>query len=55
MTSLPFVESWEQHCRAVARANETNKFIVFDALSTAAGITAITVSFDGEGDSGQLN
>jgi hypothetical protein len=30
-----------------------NKAVVFDAL-VAAGITSLTIEFDGEGDSGQL-
>jgi hypothetical protein len=49
-----FLGSWEQHCQAVTKANELNKAIVFDALGAAA-ITTITVSFDGEGDSGQID
>ena len=39
--------------RARAETNVYNKTVVFDAL-TAAGITSVTVSFDGEGDSGQI-
>lgn len=34
-------------------ANQQNRFAVFDAL-TAAGITKVTVEFDGYGDSGQI-
>jgi hypothetical protein len=49
-----FSQQYELRLEAIAKANELNKAIVFDAL-TAAGITRITVEFDGEGDSGQIN
>ena len=39
--------------QALAQANKQNKAAVFDALS-AAGITTVNVTFDGEGDSGQI-
>jgi hypothetical protein len=46
-------ESYERRCQAVARANDRNKGVLFDTLA-AASITSVTVSFDGEGDSGQI-
>ncbi len=45
--------AYRRHCQMVTKANELNKTIVFDALA-AAGITAVTVDFDGEGDNGQI-
>lgn len=48
-----FTQTWRRHERAVAEANALNRVAVFDALD-AAGITAVTVTFDGEGDSGQI-
>ena len=47
-----FNRKLKQHRAAVAKANALNKAAVFDVLS-AAGITQIDVTFDGEGDSGQ--
>lgn len=47
-------DTWERHHQAQIKANERNKAPVFDALA-AAGITAVHVDFDGEGDSGQIN
>jgi hypothetical protein len=44
---------WAQFSAAIAKANSLNKALVFSALS-AAGITHVSVSFDGEGDSGQI-
>ena len=49
-----FAKQYELYLKAVAKANELNKAIVFDALA-AAGLTRVTVEFDGEGDSGQIN
>jgi hypothetical protein len=49
-----FVKQYELYLKAVARANELNKAAVFEALA-AAGLTSVTVEFDGEGDSGQIN
>ncbi len=49
-----FETSWKRHADLVAEANGLNKAVVFDAL-VAAGITAVAVDFDGEGDSGQIN
>ena len=48
-----FIETWQRHKAAIAKANGLNKATVFDALS-AADITHVTVGFDGEGDSGQI-
>lgn len=48
-----FTELYENHRKALEEANQVNKAAVFDALS-AAGVTSVTVSFDGEGDSGQI-
>jgi hypothetical protein len=48
-----FLEYFSRHLEAVAKANALNKPIVFDALA-AAGLTRITVEFDGGGDSGQI-
>jgi hypothetical protein len=45
--------SIKRHRKAVTTANEHNKPLVFDILA-AAGITSLTVEFDGEGDSGQI-
>jgi hypothetical protein len=45
---------YHDHNNALAEANVLNKAVVFDALVTA-GITRLTIEFDGEGDSGQLN
>lgn len=44
---------WEAFSAALAKANRLNKATLFGALS-AAGITSVRVSFDGEGDSGQI-
>jgi hypothetical protein len=44
---------YERHTKALAKANEHNKTVLFDALA-ALGITTVTVEFDGEGDSGQI-
>ncbi len=50
-------DSWQARERArmqlAAEALAANKTAVFDALA-AAGITAVSVSFDGYGDSGQI-
>jgi hypothetical protein len=48
-----FATSYQNQQKAIAEANVINKTAVFDALA-AAGITRVTVSFDGEGDSGQI-
>jgi hypothetical protein len=49
-----FSKLYQNHKRALAEANVLNKAVLFDAL-VAAGITRLTIEFDGEGDSGQLN
>jgi hypothetical protein len=49
-----FLEQYELHLKAVSKANELNKPIVFGALA-AAGLTRVTVEFDGIGDSGQID
>ena len=49
-----FLKHYELYLKAVVNANELNKAVVFDALA-AAGLTRVTVDFDGEGDSGQIN
>jgi hypothetical protein len=49
-----FRNSYQNHKKAVTKANLLNKVVVFDAL-VAAGITRLTIEFDGEGDSGQLS
>ena len=48
-----FLDFYSRHLKAIADANALNKPIVFDALA-AAGLTRVTVEFDGEGDSGQI-
>jgi hypothetical protein len=54
---FPHLEEWERKDRNYRdRANELllgNKAVLFDALA-AAGITTVVVSFDGYGDSGQI-
>jgi hypothetical protein len=49
-----FRQHYELYLKAVAKANELNKTVVFDALA-AVGLTRVTVEFDGEGDNGQIN
>ena len=48
-----FSEAYARHQEALKQANLANKEAVFDALAQA-GIATVTVSFDGEGDSGQM-
>jgi hypothetical protein len=43
----------ERHNKALLEANSANKAAVFDALAMA-GINTVNVTFDGEGDSGQI-
>ncbi len=45
--------NYEQHKQKLAEANRLNKIAVFGAL-VDAGITEVTVEFDGYGDSGQI-
>ena len=47
------LEAYELHGQALVQANALNKNAVFDAL-TSAGVTVVIVTFDGEGDSGQI-
>ena len=47
------LESMAQHRNVLCEVGKANKQVVFKALS-AAGITSVTVEFDGEGDSGQI-
>jgi hypothetical protein len=49
-----FAAEYVLHTKTVAEANAFNKTVVFDALSHT-GITGITVTFDGCGDSGQID
>jgi hypothetical protein len=44
------IDSYQE---AITQANQLNKTAVFDALASA-GITELAVTFDGWGDSGQL-
>ena len=44
---------YQAHAKALAEANKANKTAIFAALS-AASITLVTVTFDGGGDSGQI-
>lgn len=48
-----FMTQYEHHAKTLAQANQGNKAVVFDALA-AAGVTSVTVEFDGEGDGGQI-
>jgi DNA-binding protein YbaB len=48
------LESIEQHRKKLSETGAANKAIVFEALS-AAGIDLVDVTFDGEGDSGQID
>jgi hypothetical protein len=49
-----YITAYSNYRRAQAEANDHNKTVVLDALSEA-GIASVTVEFDGEGDSGQIN
>jgi hypothetical protein len=51
--SKDFEALLERHNKALSEANAFNKAAVFDALATA-GISTVNVTFDGEGDSGQI-
>jgi len=48
-----FTAAYRRHNELLAQCNRLNKITVFDALA-AAGIDSVTVTFDGEGDSGQI-
>jgi hypothetical protein len=47
-------ETLSRYISTVTEVNERNKARVFDALAEA-GITAVTVTFDGHSDSGQID
>lgn len=51
--TIDFQTLYETHTALLRQANEANKGAVFAALE-AAGVTAVSVTFDGEGDSGQI-
>lgn len=48
-----FMQSYQNHAKALVEANRLNKAAVFAALS-ATSITSVTVTFNGGGDSGQI-
>jgi len=48
-----FYDKLKAHREATTQANSFNKRVVFDVLSQA-GIDTVTVTFDGCGDSGQI-
>jgi len=48
-----FFERQKLYDKSLREANAANRGIVFDALA-AASIASVTVEFDGEGDSGQI-
>jgi hypothetical protein len=47
------ITEYERHRKTLAESSLLNKTAVFEALA-AGGITSVTVEFDGEGDSGQI-
>jgi hypothetical protein len=47
------LEQQQSYDKALDQANALNKTAVFEALAQA-GVTSVTVEFDGEGDSGQI-
>jgi uncharacterized protein DUF6878 len=53
MTDTDFSARYQCHTQALCEANALNKTAVFDALATA-GIATVTVHFNGESDSGQI-
>ncbi len=48
-----FIKSYALYHQSLKTANALNKNTVFDALAVA-GVDRVTASFDGEGDSGQI-
>jgi hypothetical protein len=52
-TTEDFQTRYQRYQQALAQANSLNKTAVFDVLA-AAGITEVAVTFNGEGDSGQI-
>jgi hypothetical protein len=53
MTNPDVTIAYEKHQQLLKIAAIRNKQVIFDALE-AAGITTVAVTFDGEGDSGQI-
>jgi hypothetical protein len=53
MTDENATTAYDRYRKAITEANVANKALLFEALA-AAGITSVTVAFDGEGDSGQI-
>lgn len=49
-----FTKRYERLRQMRTEANRRNKSVLFDALRSA-GITSVTATFDGEGDSGQID
>jgi hypothetical protein len=49
-----FTANYERYRQTLIKANALNKAVIFEALA-AAGITELTIDFDGEGDSGQID
>ena len=47
------LEAYQLHEKALTQANALNKTSVFEALAVA-GVTLVSATFDGEGDSGQI-
>jgi len=47
------MEQYQNHAKSLLQANALNKITVFEALANA-GITSVTVTFNGGGDSGQI-
>lgn len=45
--------AYDRHAALVKKTTQSNKAAVFDALASA-GITMVLATFDGEGDSGQI-
>jgi hypothetical protein len=52
--TIALAASWQRHKEALRKANEVTKEAVFDALANS-GISLVTVNFDGESDSGQID
>jgi hypothetical protein len=50
---VAWIAQYQTHARRVAEALPANKTALFDALARA-GITSVIVTFDGFGDSGQI-
>ncbi len=52
-SDFAWISKCQQHARRAAEALPANKAALFDALARA-GITSVTINFDGYGDSGQI-